>query len=86
MEGAELIIEPQGLLRAHLDRNNISLPKFSRWLRAICTILLARNQDNDRAKVLGYVDQAVAVLQDQEQSGQLDADADVRAFGIYSCR
>lgn len=38
------------------------MEKFSRWLRAICTILLSRNSPSDRTKALGYVEQAVAVL------------------------
>lgn len=40
------------------------MEKFSRWLRAICTILLSKNSASDRAKALGYVEQAVAVLED----------------------
>jgi len=38
--------------------------KFSRWLRAICTILLARNTSGDRVKAIGYVEQAATVIED----------------------
>lgn len=43
--------------------------KFSRWLRAICTILLARNQPSDRVKALGYVEQAIDVIKDHSDDG-----------------
>jgi len=36
--------------------------KFSRWLRAIGTILLSRNTAADRVKAVGYVEQAFAVM------------------------
>ena len=42
----------------------LSVEKFSRWLRAICTILLSRNSAADRTKAIGYVEQAVGVLQE----------------------
>lgn len=43
---------------------SFSVSKFSRWLRALCTILLSRNNPTDRTKSLGYVEQAVAVIED----------------------
>jgi len=52
----------EALLHASLDRSCLSVEKFSRWLRAICTILLSRNNTADRAKALGYVEQAFAVM------------------------
>lgn len=52
----------QALLHASLDRRSLSVEKFSRWLRAICTILLARNTAADRVKAVGYVEQAFAVM------------------------
>lgn len=47
-----------------LDKSALSLDKFSRWLRAICTILLARNSQSDRAKAINYVEQAASVMDD----------------------
>lgn len=38
------------------------MDRFSRWLRAICTILLSRNTAADRLKSLGYVEQAYVVM------------------------
>ncbi|OCH94172.1 hypothetical protein OBBRIDRAFT_810677 [Obba rivulosa] len=54
----------EAILHASLDRTCLSVEKFSRWLRAICTILLSRNTTADRAKAIGYVEQAVSVLED----------------------
>ena len=53
----------QALLHASLDRSVLSIEGFSRWLRALCTILLSRNSAADRAKALGYVEQAFAVME-----------------------
>ena len=50
------------------------MPKFARWLRATCTILLSRSTPADRTKALGYVDQAVAVL---EEHGEVQEGNDV---------
>ncbi|KAJ6568977.1 meiosis protein SPO22/ZIP4 like-domain-containing protein [Mycena capillaripes] len=54
----------EAILRASLDQNSLSVDKFSRWLRAICTIILARNTPADRLKAIGYVEQAVSVIED----------------------
>ncbi|KAI0761631.1 meiosis protein SPO22/ZIP4 like-domain-containing protein [Trametes elegans] len=54
----------EAILHASLDRAALSVEKFSRWLRAICTILLSRSSSADRTKAIGYVEQAVGVLQD----------------------
>ncbi|RPD58497.1 hypothetical protein L227DRAFT_189115 [Lentinus tigrinus ALCF2SS1-6] len=54
----------EAILHASLDRAALSVEKFSRWLRAICTILLSRNAAADRTKAIGYVEQAVGVLQE----------------------
>ncbi|KAJ6505845.1 meiosis protein SPO22/ZIP4 like-domain-containing protein [Mycena vitilis] len=54
----------EAILRASLDQNSLSVDKFSRWLRAICTIILARNTPTDRLKAIGYVEQAVSVIED----------------------
>ncbi|KAF7317365.1 hypothetical protein HMN09_00472800 [Mycena chlorophos] len=52
------------ILRASLNHNSLSVEKFSRWLRAICTVMLARNGPADRVKAIGYVEQAVSVIED----------------------
>ncbi|KAJ7066261.1 meiosis protein SPO22/ZIP4 like-domain-containing protein [Mycena amicta] len=54
----------EAILRASLDRNSLSVEKFSRWLRALCTIMLARNSAADRVKAIGYVEQAVSVIEE----------------------
>lgn len=59
----------QAILHASLDRCSLSIDKFSRWLRAICTMLLSRNTAEDRTKAIGYVEQAVHVLEDHTQNG-----------------
>jgi hypothetical protein len=41
----------------------LSVEKFARWLRAICTILLARNAAPDRLKAISYIEQAIVVLE-----------------------
>ncbi|KAF5347040.1 hypothetical protein D9758_011629 [Tetrapyrgos nigripes] len=53
----------EAILLASLDNNALSVEKFSRWLRAICTIILARNTPADRIKAIGYVEQAVTVME-----------------------
>ncbi|KAJ7791757.1 meiosis protein SPO22/ZIP4 like-domain-containing protein [Mycena olivaceomarginata] len=57
----------EAILRASLDQNSLSVDKFSRWLRAICTIVLARNTPSDRLKAVGYVEQAVSVIEDNSE-------------------
>ncbi|EPS99649.1 hypothetical protein FOMPIDRAFT_1124216, partial [Fomitopsis schrenkii] len=64
----------EAILHASLDRGSLSIDKFSRWLRAICTMLLSRNTAEDRTKAIGYVEQAVHVLEDHTQ----DADFGLR--------
>ncbi|KAI0662358.1 meiosis protein SPO22/ZIP4 like-domain-containing protein [Cubamyces menziesii] len=59
----------EAILHASLDRAALSIEKFSRWLRAICTILLSRSSPADRIKAIGYVEQAVGVVQDHSAEG-----------------
>lgn len=59
----------QAILHASLDCNALSIEKFSRWLRAVCTILLCRNVGNDRLKAIGYVEQAVTVMSSNCEDG-----------------
>lgn len=66
---------PQSILRVSLDRAMLSIEKFSRWLRAICTVLLSRNSATDRTKAAGYVEQAVRVLQEHGAEGGLKVGA-----------
>ncbi|KAG2129719.1 meiosis protein SPO22/ZIP4 like-domain-containing protein, partial [Suillus bovinus] len=54
----------EATLHACLARGHFSLEKFSRWLRAMCIILLTRATGPDRSKAIGYVDQAIAVLEE----------------------
>ncbi|KAJ7461286.1 hypothetical protein B0H11DRAFT_119781 [Mycena galericulata] len=57
----------EAILRASLDHNSLSVEKFSRWLRGICTIILARNTPSDRLKAIGYVEQAVSVIEQNSE-------------------
>ncbi|KAG2072988.1 SPO22-domain-containing protein [Suillus decipiens] len=54
----------EATLHACLARGHFSLEKFARWLRAMCIILLTRATGTDRSKAIGYVDQAIAVLEE----------------------
>ena len=58
-------VVPQSILHASLEHNALSLEKFSRWLRAICTILLSRDLNADRPRAIGFVEQAIGVLKEQ---------------------
>jgi hypothetical protein len=64
----------QAILHASLDRSALSVEKFARWLRAICTMLLARNTAPDRLKAISYIEQAIVVL---EEHGGDDVDDEV---------
>jgi len=66
---------PQSILHASLEHNALSLEKFSRWLRAICTILLSRDSNADRPRAIGFVEQAISVLKEQRS-------VEVRALGF----
>ncbi|KAG5643053.1 hypothetical protein DXG03_001631 [Asterophora parasitica] len=61
----------EALLRASLDYNHLSVEKFSRWLRAICTIILARNTAEDRVKAIGYLEQALSVIEDSHDTEEV---------------
>ncbi|OJA21094.1 hypothetical protein AZE42_07730 [Rhizopogon vesiculosus] len=58
----------EATLHACLVRGHFSLEKFSRWLRAMCTILLTRATGSDRSKAIGYVDRAIAVLEEHGEA------------------
>ncbi|KAF9007848.1 hypothetical protein BDQ17DRAFT_1237313, partial [Cyathus striatus] len=58
----------QALLRASLDHSSLSVEKFARWLRGICTIILVRNTPTDRLKAIGYVEQALSVIEENDNS------------------
>ncbi|KAF8877617.1 hypothetical protein BD779DRAFT_1677236 [Infundibulicybe gibba] len=62
----------KAILRASLDHGALSVEKFSRWLHAICTILLARNTPADRVKTIGYIRQATGVMNDSEEPYPID--------------
>ncbi|KAG9124869.1 hypothetical protein FRC07_009932 [Ceratobasidium sp. 392] len=57
------------MLRASLDSKHMSIDKFSRWLRALCTILLGRNKQQDRANALSFIEQAVEVIKENQDEG-----------------
>ncbi|KAG6371536.1 hypothetical protein JVT61DRAFT_9242 [Boletus reticuloceps] len=54
----------EGILHACLTNSHLSLEKFSRWLRSICTILLSQGTVADRSKAIQYMEQASAVLEE----------------------
>ncbi|KAH7906954.1 meiosis protein SPO22/ZIP4 like-domain-containing protein [Hygrophoropsis aurantiaca] len=64
----------EAILQACLTRGCLSVEKFSRWLRSTCTILLSRNMSSDRMKAIGYMEQAIAVL---EEHGDLRTTKDI---------
>jgi len=59
-----LLTTLEAMLLACLNKSVLDIEKFSRWLRAICSILLARNRPSDRLKALGYIEQALEVMKD----------------------
>ncbi|KAJ7585355.1 meiosis protein SPO22/ZIP4 like-domain-containing protein [Mycena floridula] len=60
----------EAILRSSLDHATLSIDKFSRWLRAICTIILARNDLGDRVKAIGYIEQAITVMEEHNESDE----------------
>ena len=52
------------ILASAMQQEAMSISKFSRWMRAICFILLSKNRPTDRVKALSYIQQAVEVLKD----------------------
>jgi hypothetical protein len=54
----------EAILHACLKNGHLSLEKFSRWLRSICTILLSQGTVADRSKAIQYMEQASAVLEE----------------------
>ncbi|KAG7090528.1 hypothetical protein E1B28_009637 [Marasmius oreades] len=60
----------EAILHASLDNSALSVEKFSRWLRALCTILLARNAPADRIKAIGYVEQAASVMEEYSEGDE----------------
>ncbi|CAE6413964.1 unnamed protein product [Rhizoctonia solani] len=70
MVGSLLYGALEAMLRSSLKSKNISIDKFSRWLRALCTILLARNRQQDRVSAISFIEQAVEVIKDnKDESG-----------------
>jgi len=72
----------ESILHASLEHKALSLEKFSRWLRAICTILLSRDSGADRPRAIGFVEQAISVLKEQRN---VEVRALVRSYprGLY---
>ncbi|KAL5476400.1 SPO22_3 [Sanghuangporus weigelae] len=61
-----LYITLESLLLACHDHESLSAEKFSRWLRAICSILLSRNSSSDRRKAISYVEHALYIRENQD--------------------
>lgn len=61
----------EAILRASLDHNSLSIEKFARWSRAICTISLARNTPADKVKAIGYVEQALSVIEEHSDNNEV---------------
>lgn len=57
----------KAILYASLDRGAVAVEKFSRWLRAVCTILMASNRPEDRRKAASYIEQAADVIRDNPE-------------------
>jgi hypothetical protein len=70
----------EAILRASLDHNSLSIEKFSRWLRAICTISLARNTPADKVKAIGYVEQALSVIEDHADNNEVRSHSHPKLF------
>lgn len=51
-----------------MQKEALSIRRFSRWMRAVCSILLSRNRPAERAKALSYVQQAIEILKDPNDS------------------
>ncbi|KAG8964728.1 hypothetical protein FRC03_001407 [Tulasnella sp. 419] len=58
----------EAILKACLERGSMDCDRFSRWLRAIVSILLSRNRHSDREKALGYVEQASDVIKENQEA------------------
>lgn len=58
-------------MRASLTHSSLSVEKFSRWLRAICIITLARDTPEDRLKAIGYVEHALSVMEDHQDNEEV---------------
>jgi len=64
-------MDGQNILHASLDHDSLSVEKFARWLRAICTIILSRNTAADRVKAIGYVEQALSVMEQNDDGDEV---------------
>ncbi|KAF5339435.1 hypothetical protein D9611_009828 [Ephemerocybe angulata] len=62
----EAIADMLAILVASLDQNTLSVERFSRWLRAICTTLLARDTPEGRLKAVGFCEQAIGVIEEHD--------------------
>ncbi|KAG2023937.1 hypothetical protein CC2G_001538 [Coprinopsis cinerea AmutBmut pab1-1] len=58
----------EAILNASLEHESLSVERFARWLRAICTIILSRNSPEDRTKAVGYIEHAVSVIQEYDSA------------------
>ena len=68
-----------------MQQDAMSISKFSRWMRAICFILLSKNRPTDRAKALSYMQQAVEVLKDHADDPGNPASVCEYVWSVFSC-
>jgi hypothetical protein len=61
----------QKLLLGISQAKDYSAERFSRWLRGLCTISLSTNTAGDRLKAIGYIEQALSVLEQHHESDQV---------------
>ncbi|EAU93351.2 hypothetical protein CC1G_04330 [Coprinopsis cinerea okayama7 len=61
----------EAILNASLEHESLSVERFARWLRAICTIILSRNSPEDRTKAVGYIEHAVSVIQEYDSAKEI---------------
>lgn len=85
-----LSVALEAMLHVCLDRGAVEIDKFSRWLRAICNVLLARNQTADRMKALSYVEQAIEVIRespadDEANPSQVSPSSSSSLHSVLSC-
>jgi len=62
------------ILKSAVDRGHVGPDKFSRWLRALCSILLSRGRQSDRSAAQGYTEQALLVMEEDAANPQYPID------------
>lgn len=75
----------QKLLHGLLTQVPVSVEKFARWLRGLCTIGLARNTSSDRLTAIGHIEQALVVLEHHHESDQVRTAGPTDHLCLCSC-